>query len=95
VCAGDKAKNKEESTVSVIGNGGVGSLEMGNEDCCIQKPLCCKQLNDSFDQILREAEGKYKSHCYSKCENFMSCLKMSAGIFSKKYSLCVEMHVSR
>jgi hypothetical protein len=52
-------------------------------------------LNDSSDQILREAEGKYESCCYIKCENFMSCPKMSVGIFSKKYSVCVEMHASR
>jgi hypothetical protein len=52
-------------------------------------------LNDSFDPILREAEGKYKSHCYIKCEDFLSCPKMLAGIFSKKYSVCVEMHISR
>lgn len=95
VCPGDEAKDKEKSTVSVIGSGAVGSLGPGNEDCCIQKPLCCKQLNDSFDPILREAEGKYKSHCCIKCEDFISCPKMLAGIFSKKYSVCVEMHISR
>jgi hypothetical protein len=94
VCPGDEAKDKEKSTVSVIGSAGAGSLGPGNEDCCIQKPLRSKQLNDYFDQILREAEGKHKSHCYIKCENFMSCPKMLAGIFFKEiFCVCWNAYI--